>query len=290
MQPVTPALVEAENQVRGFRGRGFPASRGHHPQRGPPSRTPPLEEVSRQAGLGPELKIPAGRCPPGQPGAAGAPPPRIRPRFSSVAHPCGGPRKTGPARHERGGGTRREEGVAWGSGGGGSRTGSRGPRVRRGCTHTRRRTTRYSGYAGTPQPVGPAPERPAEVGVPRSIQPLPRSWCRANVPVSAPPVPMRGLGCPGPPCPVHQRRPEGCRCPRNGANEAEVFIQAFQAIRRLLPEPPSGDSILWEKAIEGLVEGAWGSLRGGLHPLRGGGLEGGDHGELRRDRGSRSAT
>ena len=41
---------------------------------------------------------------------------------------------------------------------------------------------------------------------------------------------------------------------RNGATEAEVFIQAFQAIRSYSLNS-LGDSILWEKAIEGLVEG-----------------------------------
>lgn len=41
---------------------------------------------------------------------------------------------------------------------------------------------------------------------------------------------------------------------RGGAAEAEVFIQAFQAIRSYSLNS-LGDSILWEKAIEGLVEG-----------------------------------
>jgi len=42
--------------------------------------------------------------------------------------------------------------------------------------------------------------------------------------------------------------------PLAGATEAEIFIQAFQVIRSYALEA-TGDSILWEKAIEGLIEG-----------------------------------
>ena len=46
----------------------------------------------------------------------------------------------------------------------------------------------------------------------------------------------------------------GGQAQRGGGNEAEVFIQAFQAIRSYSINS-LGDSILWEKAIEGLVAG-----------------------------------